>query len=624
MDRNSVWGMLIIIAIIVGYSLYMRPSAEEIEAAKKRRDSLALVYQQEQEATQHKTIQADTAVISQNKSAVEDSNRTKQKMLELGSFAAAASGEEQLITVETNNIKARITSKGARIYSVQLKKFQKYDSSALILFDGDTNSFGLQFFANTKSISTNELFFIPQCSSQHITVENDSLSLTLRLYAGEESYLDYIYTFYPDSYKVGFQVSFTNMNKIIAANTNYMDLQWSMYAPPLEKGQKNENSYTSIYYKFFEDEVDNLNPRSGGEKSEILTTKVKWVSFSHQFFASVLIANEAFLNGKVKYIQPAQEESPYLKHFMATLAIPYANKNTFSVPMSFYFGPIHFNTLKKYQLEELVSLGGSILRVINRYLIIPIFNFLEQYIGNYGIIILLLTLIIKIMLLPLTFGSYMSMAKMRVLKPQIDEINNKIPKEKAMERQQATMALYKKAGVSPLGGCIPMLLQLPILFAMYRFFPTSFELRQESFLWAKDLSTYDSILDLPFNIPLYGSHISLFTLLMAITTIISMKTNNQMSGSSSQMPGMQTMMYMMPVMLLVVLNNFSSGLTYYLFLSNIITFGQNALFKLFVDEEKLFQKLEANKKRPIKKSSFQARLEAMARERGYATYKKKR
>jgi YidC/Oxa1 family membrane protein insertase len=397
-----------------------------------------------------------------------------------------------------------------------------------------------------------------------------------------------------------------------------------MYAPSLEKGKKNENYYTTIYYKYFKDEVDKLNARSDKDKEEKISTKIKWIAFKHQFFSSVLIHDEAFSSGHVKY-NVLSDTSRYLKKFIANATLPLNDKNKSLLSFDLYFGPNHFNTLKQYEYElpELVQLGGWILKWINRFAIIPIFNFLDNYISNYGIIILLLTIIIKIVLFPLTYRSYASMAKMKVLKPQIDEINKKIPKEKAMERQQAQMKLYRKAGVSPMGGCLPLLLQMPILIAMYRFFPSSIELRQESFLWATDLSTYDSILNLPFEIPFYGDHVSLFTILMTITTIITMRFSNQASASSSQMPGMKSMMYVMPVMLLFVLNNFSSALTYYLFLSNLITVGQNAVSKRFINEEEILKKINENKKKPQKKSNFQNKLEKMAKERGYKPPKKK-
>jgi YidC/Oxa1 family membrane protein insertase len=401
-----------------------------------------------------------------------------------------------------------------------------------------------------------------------------------------------------------------------------------VYVPPLEMGRVNEQNYTTMVYKHYEDDVDRFNARGkkGGDiKEEDIPTRLKWIAFKQQFFSSVLIAESYFSNGFIRSSTLA-EDAHYLKTFESTLGIPYEAAPQLDYKMSFYFGPLHFNTLKAYEMDmqSMINLGGPFSRVINRYAIIPVFNFLNRSINSYGLIILLLTIMIKVVLFPLTYRSYMSMAKMRTLKPEIDAINEKIPKEKSMERQQATMALYKKAGVSPLGGCLPVLLQMPILIAMFRFFPTSIELRQESFLWAHDLSTYDSILNLPFNIPLYGDHVSLFTLLMTASTILTMKISNQATASQSQMPGMKGMMYIMPVMFMFMLNNWSSALTYYYFLANIITFGQNQLVKQFVDEDALRKKLTLNQKKASKKkqSGFQKRLEEMAKQRGYQPKKK--
>ena len=297
--------------------------------------------------------------------------------------------------------------------------------------------------------------------------------------------------------------------------------------------------------------------------------------------------------------------------------MPFDFKQSAKAEFNFFFGPNYFYTFNQYkelELTKLIPLGWGIFGWINRYAVIPVFKFLEGFIGNYGIIILILTILIKLILFPFTYKSYMSTAKMKVLKPQIDEINNKIPKEKAMERQQATMALYKKAGVNPLGGCLPMLLQMPILFAMFRFFPASIELRQEAFLWADDLSSYDSIFSLPFNIPFYGSHVSLFCLLMSIVNIIYTRMNSEMTQSSNQMPGMKTMMYMMPVMFLFFFNSYASGLSYYYFISTVITIGQTIIIRRFVDEDAILMQIKANQKKPVKKSKFALRLEEMARQ----------
>lgn len=422
---------------------------------------------------------------------------------------------------------------------------------------------------------------------------------------------------------VGFRIHYVNMDKVIDSNQREPDLVWDMVVPRQERGAANENNYTNIHYKFVADD-DEAFSAGKEEESKSLSTKLKWIAFKQQFFSSVLIAGDAFENADLKSVKAA-DTSKYLKQYSANIGLNYQSGANFTVPMSFYFGPNHYPTLKKYNLdlEKLVFLGRNIIRGINKFVIIPIFNWLNHFISNFGIIILLLTIIIKIGLFPLTFKSYQSQAKMRVLKPQVDEINKKIPKEKAMERQQAMMALYKKAGVNPLGGCLPMLLQFPILIAMFRFFPTSIELRQHGFLWADDLSTYDSILSLPFNIPFYGNHISLFTILMTVTTIISMKMSQQTQMSDAQMPGMKTLMYIMPVMFMFFLNNFSAGLTYYYFLANVITIGQNELFKRMIDEEKLLKKIQANKAKPVKKSKFQERLENMAKQRGYQPPKRK-
>jgi YidC/Oxa1 family membrane protein insertase len=417
------------------------------------------------------------------------------------------------------------------------------------------------------------------------------------------------------------------MDKVIAVNSNTLDFNWGIYIPHQEKGAKNENNYTNLQFKHFQDEDESFSASKQEEKKDI-PTKLKWIAYKQQFFSSVIIAGESFSNASMQSdMMPVSDSSKYLKHYSSVIAINYENKPNYSVPMSFYFGPNHYLTLKKYNLdlERLIFLGRSIIRWINQFVIIPIFNWLNGFVLNYGIIILILTIIIKLALFPLTFKSYQSQAKMRVLKPQVDEINAKIPKEKAMERQQAAMALYKKAGVNPLGGCLPMLLQFPFLIAMFRFFPTSIELRQQGFLWANDLSTYDSIyswsVQVPFLSSFYGNHISLFTILMTATTIISMKMT-QSSATDNQIPGMKTMMYIMPVMFMFFLNNFSAGLTYYYFLANVITIGQNELFKRMIDEQKLLKQIHANKAKVVKKSGFQARLEKMAKERGYKMPKK--
>jgi YidC/Oxa1 family membrane protein insertase len=620
MDRNSIIGLVLIIGILVAYSIITKPSKEELEAARHRSDSIMLVQQQERIRQQQIASMNDTAPKSVSGQQANDSIKAKQLQNQYGTFAAAAKDTNEFVTIENDLLKIKISAKGGRPYAVELKKYKKYNGQPLVLFDGDSTKFGLNFFSQNKTIATNDLFFKSVNGKSAIVVKEQSDSLTMRLYAGENSYIEYVYTVKPKDYMVKFNMNFVNMDKVIDVNRRIPDFVMGLYIPRQEKGAVNENNYTDIQYKYYGDDDESFSP-SKAEESKVVNTKLKWIAFKQQFFSTVIVAGESFANASLKSVKIA-DTTKFLKQYDATIGINYESVPKYSVPLSFYFGPNHYLTLKKYNLdlEKLVFLGKNIIRVINRFVIIPVFNWLNQFISNFGIIILLLTIIIKIGLFPLTYKSYVSQAKMRVLKPQVDEINQKIPKDKAMERQQATMALYKRAGVNPLGGCLPMLLQMPILIAMFRFFPTSIELRQQGFLWAHDLSTYDSILSwqmqIPFLSSFYGNHVSLFTILMTVTTIISMKMS-QSTTMDNQMPGMKTMMYIMPVMFMFFLNNFSSGLTYYYFLANVITIGQNELFKRMINEQKLLKQIQTNKAKPVKRSKFQERLEKMAKERGY-------
>ncbi len=633
MDKNTVVGIVMIFAILIGFSYLNKPSQEEIDAAKRRQDSIAQVeVQQQAEAEAQLKIMAEQ---KEEMTALDSAAFSNEATGRFGAFAQAASGEEKFITLENNLMKVKVSTKGGKIYSVELKNYQTYDTLPLILFNGPENLFGLNFFSQNRSIRTDDLFFTPSTSQELISVagpevkkgkegnegyneENPGKSetLTMQLPAANGGHLDFQYTLSHNSYMVGFNVKSVGLNELISSNTNYLNFNWAYAGPRLEKKSKyGEDRYTTVNYKYFEDEVDKLSPAKSSE--ETLKTKVKWISFKQLFFNSTIIADEAFPTADVKY-NYTEESNKYVGNFYADIALPYETGQSQTYGMKFYFGPNHYNTLKQYdiELDRIINLGYSILRYVNRWLVIPVFNFLRNYIGNFGIIILLLTVFIKMILFPFTYKSYISQAKMRALKPEIDELNEKFGKDKPMEKQQATMALYKKAGVNPMGGCLPMLLQMPILFAMFFFFPTSIELRQESFLWAHDLSSFDSILSLPFNIPMYGDHVSLFCLLMTITTIISTKLNSQ-ATSSQTMPGMQTMMYIMPVMFLFILNSYPAGLSYYYFLANLITIGQMYLFRQFIDEEKIRAQLHAAKKKgPVKKSKFQQRLEHMAKEKG--------
>lgn len=615
MDRNSVIGLILIAAILIVFSIWNTPDRKALEEARRKADSIALA----QQAMNNQQKPDSQAVAPTH----HDSISVVDKYAE---FASAAQDSFRLITLENDLLKLQISTRGGSPYAVELKKYKTFDQKPLVLFYGDSTVFGFNFYTRSnRLINTAELYFHPVGNSHHILLNptDTAKSLRMRLYAGENRYIEYEYTIRPGAYKVDFKVHLVGVDSLMSPSTSRLDLVWATYLRAQEKEIATENSFTNITYKFNQEDVEKLEVNGKtNEKVENLRNRIKWIAYKQQFFSSVLVGEQPFENATL-LIRNVNDTSLHLLKYMKTEAgVAYnpLQKND-QLAFWFYFGPNHYQTLRKFHLdlEDLVRLGGSIVKYINRFLIIPVFNFLSKFISNYGIIILLLTIFIKLLIFPLTYKSYLSMAKMRVLKPQIDQINERIPAEKAMERQQAIMALYKRAGVNPLGGCLPMLLQFPVLIAMFYFFPASIELRQQAFLWAKDLSSYDAIVSWNAHIPLiseyFGNHISLFNLLMTITTIITMRMNNQSNASQQTVPGMQTMMYMMPIIFMFVLNKYSSGLTYYYFLANVITIIQNEIFKRSIDEEKLLQQLNENKKKPVKKSSFQARLEEAARKR---------
>ncbi len=618
MDKNSVTGM-ILIALILGLFWWMnKPSEQELEAIKLRRDSIATVQAVE---TQKAAIQAEvnSAALAAQVESTPDTTLEKQKIDKFGIFADAVEGENQFYTLENKLLKVKFSSQGGKIYSVELKNYTNFNDEPVVLFDGDKNVFGFNFFHNNRILNTNNLNF---------TVDKEASTdstIRFKLELGTDQFMAFEYKLLPNMHMVNFNIVQNNVDDIIQSNRGGFDLDWKMDVIAQEKGRSFEIQYSGVYFKYDQDVVDEISGKSGDED---FRTPLKWIAFKDQFFSSILIAKDKFSAGKVNLnVYPEEDNSPILSTNTASLVIPHAGGMQNEKAFQFYFGPNKYKTLKKFKgldLEELIDLGWGIFGWINRFAIIPIFNWLEGGIANYGLIILLLTLIIKLALFPLTYKSYMSTAKMKVLKPQIEEINKKIPADKAMERQKATMALYGKAGVSPLGGCLPMMLQMPILFAMFRFFPASIELRHESFLWASDLSSYDSIWDLPFTIPFYGAHVSLFTLLMGVTNIVYTKMNQEMTASTSQMPGMKAMMYMMPVMFLVFFNNYASGLSYYYFVSTLITILQTLLIRRFVDEKAILAKLTANQKKPKKKSGFQARIEEMSKQQQLQQKNKKK
>ncbi len=629
MNKDSIIGMLLIGALFIGYFFYTKPTeAEMVEIQRKEkaeRDSIEMLQQKAkfvdkistENAKLIETLPLDSTIVS-------DSVLLEQNK-QFGIFSGAGIGQEKLIVLQNDLIKLTLNTKGAAPQDVELKNYTNYKEEPVHLFIKDSSKFILNFFADNQMLSTDKLYFKLINGSDNNNASSEEKKVILRLEASVGKYIDYVYTLKPNSYAVDFDIVVNGLEQELKANRNYLTIDWSMYVPQQEKGAQNEDMYSQIYYKYHQDETGYLSKT--GDAEEELKTKVQWLAFKDQFFSSIFIAKDYFSNASLRSSSIYESIPGFIKKYDASIGIPLTSTSSQTIPFQFYFGPNDFNTLQEYskvsddeksnlELDIIIDLGWGIFGWINKYVIIFLFQTLSSFISNYGIIILVMTIIIKLFLFPLTYKSYMSTAKMKVLKPQIDEINAKIPKDKTMERQQATMALYKKAGVNPMGGCLPMVLQMPILFAMFRFFPVSIQLRHQSFLWADDLSSYDSILDLPFNIPFYGDHVSLFTLLMTVSTIIYTKMQNSMNPQNNAMPGMQTMMYMMPVMFLFFLNSYASGLSYYYFVANVFTFSQMFLIKYFVDDNKVLAKLEASKKKPVKKKSgFQARLEEMAKQK---------
>ncbi len=642
MDKKSIIGILLIFAILMVFSIVNQPSKEKVEAAKRKRDSIAKVEAEKAVEAQKREAQLQERQDVRTDSVATDEKLAREKMDEFGAFGNSTVGQEEFYSLENNLMKVTFSNKGGKIYSVLLKGYKTYTGDSLILFDGPGTTFGLNFFSQNRSIQTEQLYFKALAQQKDIVVSGPSVkrggegrikfngenpggseSITFRLEVAVGKYMEYVYTLGHNSFMVDFDLNMQGMEQYIASNQQYLNFSWSFDVPRQERASRfGEDRNTNITYKFFDDEVGNLSQNKNDEEN--LSTRVKWIGFKQLFFSSTIIADDAFPNAQVRQ-EKYQDNPDYLANFYADIAIPYKGKPQENIGMQFYFGPNHYQTLKQYgaDLERQIYLGYAIVRPVNKYLIIPVFNFLRKYIGNFGVIILLLTVFIKMILFPFTYKSYMSQAKMKALKPEVDEITKKYGSspDKAMEKQQATMALYKKAGVNPMGGCLPMILQFPILIAMFFFFPTSIELRGQSFLWASDLSTYDSIFHLPFSIPVYGDHVSLFCLLMTVTTIFYTHLNQQ-TTSPQGMPGMKTMMYMMPVMFLFILNSYPAGLSYYYFLANLITIGQTFLIRSFVDEDKIRAQLQQNKKKPVKKSNFQKRLEDMAKQRGMQSPKK--
>jgi YidC/Oxa1 family membrane protein insertase len=592
MDKNSITGVVLIVAIVFGYN-YLFPPV--IEVAQEAQTETVVIEEQSITNLEKENIDspASTTIVNSDKY----SNQ-------YGSFAISAQGDNTPIVIENEKIELTISPKGGRIISTILKEYVTSKGDSLNLISEDSSKFNISFFSENRIINTEDLFFS--------SFDQSDNSVSMRLLEENGGYLEYVYSLRPNDYMVDFEINNSNLQNLIPANQNAMELNWSLSLPHTEKSLENERLYSTTYFKYLNDEVDYLSETKDDE--EDLLGKVQWIGFKHQFFSSVLINNQGFEKSTNVSASTNEFSKDYVRNLSANITLPYGHKKNEKNVMQFYFGPNHYQTLTTYDLdlEKMIPLGWGIFRWVNKYAVIPIFNFLSSWISNYGIIILIMTFIIKMALAPFTLKAYLSQAKMKVLKPEIDKIQEKHKDKDPMKAQQEVMAFYKKTGVNPLGGCLPMLLQMPILFALFRFFPASIELRQQKFLWADDLSSYDSILNLPFEIPFYGDHVSLFTLLMTVSTLLYTRMNNQMSGP--QMAQMKWMMYLMPIMFLGFFNNYAAGLSYYYFLANMVTFGQQFVMrKYFIDEASILSKIELNKKKPVKKSKFQKRLEEMAK-----------
>ena len=603
MNKNTIFGFVLIGIILIGFSWYNTKLFKEQERERFVRDSIAAV-----EALKNAPALDSSALVTVSERDSLSVIRETAPIYKDSLLEAASRAEEEFYTLENDKISVTFTTKGAQASQVLVKNYYTSDSLALYLMKKNSSNFGIDFYTD-QQLNTADFNFEK--------VEQTDTSLVMRLNFSTGSYIDHIYTLRPDDYMMDFNLKMVGMSKFISKNVTQLGVDWKMTIPRLERGYDNEKNYSTIDYKFpGESSIEDLGLRKAEAHADI-ATKVEWFAFQQQFFSAILVARNNFTNGDLAFkFFPEENPDKNLMTCGANMQVEYIAADVVTIPFRFYYGPNLYKVLKSYDygFEKIVPLGGWLIGWINRVIIINFFDFLSKYIVSYGIIILLMTIFIKLVISPLTFKSYASSAKMRVLKPEIDKINEKYPrKEDAMKKQQEMMDLYKKTGVSMFGGCLPMLLQFPILFAMFRFFPASFELRQQPFLWAKDLSAYDSILQLPFHIPLYGDHVSLFAILMAVSMYLYARMTMDQMPSGQQMAGMRSMqLYFMPIFLLVLCNNFSSGLSYYYMLSNIITIIQTwAIRKYFIDEDKIYAQLKAKaaSAKTQKKSKFQQRLD---------------
>ena len=646
MDKKTILGIVVVAVLFLGFAYVNTKQQEkyqqEMAAWQAYQDSVAAASRPAVPAVDSAAGgAAESAVAASGEATAPEAEADlaqtvrQRRIAAMGEYLTAAQeAEPEEFTVENEVMTVRFSTRGGQITGVTLKDYTKYAprgqrDQLIELMDPASARFDMSFYVknglNNVKVNTMDYVF----RAEPVETAGDARRVTMRLAVAENAWLEYEYLIYnkqaPErDYLVDFNVRLVNMAPQMANQTS-IGIDWSNVSYQNEKGFQNENMYTTLAYRFpGESSIEELG-MSDGAKSKSVSTAVNWVAFKQQFFSSVFIAPQNVSSANMAF-DTAAPGSELLKSFSVQMAVPYSAQVE-GYDFAFYFGPNKYAILKKVtdnngadlHMERLIPLGWGIFGWVNRWCVIPVFDFLRNYIGSFGIIIFILVLLVKLVISPLTYKSYVSMAKMRLVKPQIDELAKKYPKpEDAMKKQQATMELYKKAGINPMGGCIPMLIQMPILIAMFRFFPASIELREQPFLWADDLSSYDSIVNLPFSIPFYGDHVSLFALLMAVSLFGYSWFNYQQTASSQpQMAGMKFMMvYMMPIMMLFWFNSYSSGLCYYYLLSNIFTIGQTLVIRRMVDDNKIHAIMQANaaKKSKGKKSKFQQRYEELMRQ----------
>ena len=637
MDKKSILGIAIVAVLFIGFAYFSNKEQKKFQEQKAIYDAyMDSVARAARPVAEVDSLASDAVLADPADADSLAAAARERQVATLGeALTAAREAAPEEFTVENDVIAVRFSTLGGQIVDVTLKDYTRYaprgERNQLVqLMDPASARFNLSFFVKNglRNVPVNTMEYV-FTAEPVATLDDGVKQVVMRLPVSGDAALEYRYLIHDSKtpqqdYLVDFDVRMVNMAREMA-NQTQIQIVWSNTSYQNEKGFKNENMYTTLAYRFpGESSIEELG-MSEESKSKEVSTQVNWVAFKQQFFSSVFIAPENVAYANMRF-DTAAPESSLLKSFSAQMAVPYTPQ-TEKYDFAFYFGPNKYSILKKVEfpagddihLERLVPLGWGIFGWVNRWCVIPVFDFLRNYISSFGIIILILVILVKLVISPLTYKSYVSMAKMRLIKPQVDELNKKYPKqEDAMKRQQATMELYKKAGINPMGGCIPMLIQLPILIAMFRFFPASIELRGQSFLWADDLSSYDSVLNLPFSIPFYGDHVSLFALLMAVSLFgYSWFSYQQTSSSQPQMAGMKFMMvYLMPIMMLLWFNSYSSGLCYYYLLSNLFTIGQTLVIRRMVDDEKIHAIMQANaaRKSKGKKSKFQQRYEELLRQ----------